>query len=163
LIFEKRLAQRDLEVAGREKSIPEREAALSKEKDSLETQINERMQQERGKIAADEAKKAKLALSNDIEQKTKEVSHVRQARSLRCGDEQDSVVAQSELGQAVDAPNAPKQLLQLRPPHRMLQMFLVIGSNRINLGIQPPRGDTPHELKGQKTRHRSDNVLHGLP
>jgi hypothetical protein len=74
LDFEKRLAQKDLDVSGREKSIQEREAALSKEKDSLETQVNERMQKERGKIAADEAKKAKLALSNEIEQKTKEVA-----------------------------------------------------------------------------------------
>ena len=36
------------------------------------------MQQERGKIAADEARKAKLALSNDIEQKTKEVADLQQ-------------------------------------------------------------------------------------
>jgi hypothetical protein len=78
LDFEKRLAQKDLDVAGREKSIQEREAALSKEKDSLETQVNERMQKERGKIAADEAKKAKLALSNDIEQKTKEVADLQE-------------------------------------------------------------------------------------
>jgi hypothetical protein len=78
LDFEKRLAQKDLDVAGREKSIQEREAALSKEKGSLETQVNQRVQQERGKIAAEEAKKAKLALSNDIEQKTKEVADLQQ-------------------------------------------------------------------------------------
>jgi hypothetical protein len=63
--FEQRLAQKDLDVAGREKSIQEREAALSQAKDSLETQVTERVQQERGKIAADEARKAKLALTND--------------------------------------------------------------------------------------------------
>ena len=78
LDFEKRLAQKDLDVAGREKSIQEREAALSKEKNSLETQVSERVQQERGKIAADEARKAKLALANDIEQKTKEVSDLQE-------------------------------------------------------------------------------------
>src|ERR1035437_6934617 len=64
--FEQRLAQKDLDVAGREKAIQDREAALSKAKDSLETQVAERVQLERGKIAADEAKKAKLALSNDL-------------------------------------------------------------------------------------------------
>jgi hypothetical protein len=76
--FEKRLAQKDLDVAGREKSIQEREAALSKEKGSLEIQVNQRVQQERGKIAEEEAKKAKLALSNDIEQKTKEVADLQE-------------------------------------------------------------------------------------
>lgn len=76
--FEKRLAQKDLDVAGREKSIQEREAALSKEKGSLEIQVSQRVQQERGKIAAEEAKKAKLALSNDIEQKAKEVADLQE-------------------------------------------------------------------------------------
>jgi hypothetical protein len=78
LDFEKRLAQKDLDVAGREKSIQDREVALSKEKSSLETQVNQRVQQERGKIAVEEAKKATLALSNDIEQKTKEVSDLQE-------------------------------------------------------------------------------------
>src|ERR1700722_2400564 len=72
LDYEKRLAQKDLDVAGREKSIQEREAALSKAKDTFDTQVNERVQQERIKIAAEESKKAKLALSNDLDQKTKE-------------------------------------------------------------------------------------------
>ena len=81
LDFEKQLAQKDLDVAGREKSIQEREEALSKSKDSLETQVATRVQQERGKIAVEEAKKAKLALSNDIEQKTKEVADLQEIRS----------------------------------------------------------------------------------
>ncbi len=74
--YEQRLAQKDLDVAGREKSIQEREAALSQAKDSLETQVNERVQKERAKIAADEGKKAKLALSNEIDQKTQEVAEL---------------------------------------------------------------------------------------
>jgi hypothetical protein len=78
LDYEQRLAQKDLDVAGRERSIQEREAALSKAKESLETQVNERMQQERGKIAADEARKAKLALANDLSQKTREVADLQE-------------------------------------------------------------------------------------
>src|SRR5450755_477354 len=67
--YEQRLAQKDLDVAGREKSIREREEALSEAKDSLETQVTERVQQERGKIAADETRKARLALTNDLDLK----------------------------------------------------------------------------------------------
>lgn len=63
--YEKRLAQKDLDIAGREKSIREQEEALSKAKDTLENQVAERLQQERTKIAADEARKAKLALTNE--------------------------------------------------------------------------------------------------
>ena len=76
--FEQRLAQKDLDVAGREKSIQERETALSQAKDSLETQVTERVQQERGKIAADEARKAKLALTNDLNLKAKEVADLQE-------------------------------------------------------------------------------------
>ena len=66
LDFEQRLAQKDLDVAGREKTIREREEALSKAKDTLEIQVAERVQLERGKIAADEARKAKLALVKEM-------------------------------------------------------------------------------------------------
>jgi hypothetical protein len=76
LDYEQRLAQKDLLVAGREKSIQEREEALSQAKDSLEIQVNERVQKERAKIAVDEGKKAKLALSNEINQKTQEVAEL---------------------------------------------------------------------------------------
>ncbi|MEI6071211.1 MAG: DUF2130 domain-containing protein [Verrucomicrobiae bacterium] len=78
LDFEKRLAQKDLDVAGREKSIQEREAALSKAKDSLESQVAARVQQERTIIVAEEGKKAKLALSNDLDQKSKEVADLQE-------------------------------------------------------------------------------------
>jgi hypothetical protein len=74
--YEQRLVQKDLDVASREKSIQEREAALSQARDSLEIQVNERVQKERTKIAADEGKKAKLALSNEINQKTQEVAEL---------------------------------------------------------------------------------------
>jgi len=56
----------------REKSIQEARSCLSKAKDSLETQVNEpEMQQERGKNAADEARKAKLALAKRPQPKDK--------------------------------------------------------------------------------------------
>jgi len=40
--------------------------------------VAERVQLERGRIAADEAKKARLALSNDLNQKTKEVADLQE-------------------------------------------------------------------------------------
>jgi hypothetical protein len=80
--YEQRLAKKDLLVAEREQSIQEREAALSQAKDALETQVNERVQKERAKIAADEGKKAKLALSNEINQKTQEVAELHEICSV---------------------------------------------------------------------------------
>ncbi len=72
--YERKLAQKDLAVASREKAIQEREEALSKERETFESQVAARLQQERGKIAAEEGKKAKLALSTDLEQKAREIA-----------------------------------------------------------------------------------------
>ena len=76
--YDRQLAQKDVDMAARDKQLREREAALTKAKDSLDLQVAERVQQERGKIAADEAKKARLALSNDLNQKAKEVADLQE-------------------------------------------------------------------------------------
>ena len=76
--YEKRLAQKDVDLASRETSLKEREQALEKSKETVDAQVAEKLQSERAKIAADEARKAKLALSNDIEQKTKEVADLQE-------------------------------------------------------------------------------------
>jgi hypothetical protein len=81
--YDQRLAQKDLDITGREKSIREREEALSKAKDSLEGQVAERLQEERGKITIEEGKKAKLAMANDLSQKTKEVSDLQEILKQR--------------------------------------------------------------------------------
>lgn len=76
--YERQLAQKDSDIATREKSIQQREVAVSKAKDSLDAEVAARLQQERMKITAEEAKKAKLALSNDLEQKTREITDLQE-------------------------------------------------------------------------------------
>ncbi|MGH8611895.1 MAG: DUF2130 domain-containing protein, partial [Gammaproteobacteria bacterium] len=65
--YEQRLAQKESDIS-------RREAALSKAKESLEEQVAEKVGQERSKIAADEARKARLAAQADLDQKSKEVT-----------------------------------------------------------------------------------------
>ena len=72
--YEKRLAQKDTDFARREAGILEREEAIAKAKEQLDEQVAEKVSLERGRIAADEAKKAKLALQTDLDQKAKELS-----------------------------------------------------------------------------------------
>jgi len=74
--FEQRLAQKEADAAKRESALREREAALAKEKEALEERVAEKLKLERNKIAAEEARKAKLALSNDLEQKSKELVEI---------------------------------------------------------------------------------------
>ena len=71
-IFEKQFAQKDVDLASRETALKQREETVAKSKEAIDTQVAEKLQSERVKIAAEEAKKAKtLALGNDLTQKTK--------------------------------------------------------------------------------------------
>ncbi|NKB82520.1 MAG: DUF2130 domain-containing protein [Nitrospirales bacterium] len=75
--FETRLAQKDADFAKREQTLRSQEEALAKAKGQQDSQIAEQLKVERAKIAEDEAKKAKVALSNDLEQKAKELDELR--------------------------------------------------------------------------------------
>jgi hypothetical protein len=95
--YEQRLAQKDADIAKREQLIQQREALLQKSKETLDEQIEQKLQQERTRIAAEEAKKAKLALGSDLEQKIKEISELQdilKQKDLKLSEAQQ---AQAEL------------------------------------------------------------------
>ncbi|MEJ2230341.1 MAG: DUF2130 domain-containing protein [Nitrospirales bacterium] len=93
--FEQRLAQKEADAAKREAALHEREVALAKAKENLEEQVADTLKLERGKIAAEEARKARLALSNDLEQKSKELLEIQDI--LRKKDEK---LAEAQQAQA---------------------------------------------------------------
>ncbi|MDT3778322.1 DUF2130 domain-containing protein [Nitrospira sp. MA-1] len=74
--FDRRLAQKDADAAKREAALREREAALAKSQETLDAQVADKLKFERGKIVAEEARKARLALSNDLDQKSKEILEI---------------------------------------------------------------------------------------
>ena len=93
--FEQRLAQKEADAAKRETALREREAALAKEKETLEEQVADKLKLERNKIVAEEARKAKLALSNDLEQKSKELFEVQDILKKK-----DQKLAEAQQAQA---------------------------------------------------------------
>jgi hypothetical protein len=93
--FEKQLSQKDADMATREITLREKEKALLKEKASIEDQVAEKIRQERTKIVAEEAKKAKLALASDIEQKSKELRDLQDILKQR-----DEKLAEAQKTQA---------------------------------------------------------------
>lgn len=95
--YEKRLAQKDAEVAKREGGLREREEAIAKAKEQLDEQVAERVSLERGRIAADEAKKARLALQTDLDQKAKELSDLQALMQEREAKLAEAQKAQAEL------------------------------------------------------------------
>ncbi len=95
--FEKQLAQKDADVIKRETALREREEALAKQRETIEEQLAEKLKQERVKIAAEEGKKARLALANDFEQKSKELCDLQEILKQRDVKLAEAQKAQAEL------------------------------------------------------------------
>jgi hypothetical protein len=93
--YEQRLLQKDGDIARREKQIHERQAMLQKEKESLDQTVAERLQQERVRIGAEEAKKAKLALGSELDLKAQELSDLQDILKQR-----DAKLAAAQSAQA---------------------------------------------------------------
>jgi hypothetical protein len=95
--YEKRLAQKDADASKREAEIRAREEAVAKATERLEEQVAEKLRSERGKIAAEEAKKAKLALQNDLDQKSKELADMTALMNEREAKLAEAQKAQADL------------------------------------------------------------------
>ena len=76
--FEQRLAQKDAAAAKRDAALREREAVLAKSQETFEEHVADKLKLERSKIVAEEARKARLALANDLDQKSKEIREIQE-------------------------------------------------------------------------------------
>lgn len=95
--YEKKIGQMNVDVARREQAIRDREAQLAREKEVLDQQVLEKLNVERAKISADESKKAKLAIGNDLELKTKEIGELQQILKAREEKLAEAQKAQAEV------------------------------------------------------------------
>ena len=93
--YEQRIAKKEEESAKREVSIREREAVLVKSQETLDEQVAGKLKVETIRIAAEESKKAKLALANDLEQKTKDLIELQDILKQR-----DEKLAEAQKTQA---------------------------------------------------------------
>ena len=99
--FEQQLAQKDKDVAQREQAIREKEKQLTDAKNSLDAQVanqvEEQLKSDRTRIAAEEAKKAKLAAATDLEQKVREVADLQEVLRSREEKLAEAQKAQADL------------------------------------------------------------------
>ncbi|WP_068017035.1 DUF2130 domain-containing protein [Rhodoplanes sp. Z2-YC6860] len=95
--YEQRLADKDGEIAKREQSVRDQQAALEKEKGVIAQTVAERISAERATIAAEEAKKAKMLAATDLEQKGKELADLKQVLQQRDEKLAEAQRAQVEL------------------------------------------------------------------
>lgn len=109
--FEQRLAQKDADMAKREQSLTERAELIEKAKANLDQQIAAKLQQERGRIAAEEQQKAKQLLGNELNQKVKEIGTLQEVLKQRDTKLAEAQQAQAELiGKQRELDDAKREL-----------------------------------------------------
>jgi hypothetical protein len=99
--FEQQLAQNDRDIAQREHSVREKEKQLAETRSKLDEQVSnqveERLKKDRARIASEEARKAKLALSTDLEEKTRALVDLQEVLKKREEKLAEAQKAQAEL------------------------------------------------------------------
>ncbi|HEU4344928.1 MAG TPA: DUF2130 domain-containing protein [Candidatus Binatia bacterium] len=137
--YEQRLTQKDADVAKREKTLHEREVSLQKTRESLDEQIATKLQQERARIAAEEQKKAKFALINDLEQKAKEILDLQEVLKQKDVKLTEAQQAQADLVRKQRELDDAKRELELTVAKRV--------QTEIDVARAQARKDAEEELK----------------
>jgi hypothetical protein len=88
--YEEKLAQKESDVS-------KREAALAKERETLDEGVAGQLKVEREKIAVEESKKARLAIGGEVDQKVKELAELQQVLKERDAKLTEAQNAQAEL------------------------------------------------------------------
>ena len=95
--FHQQLDGLKADMAGREAELRAREAELVKQREAIEAQVADKLRCARAQIEAEACKRARLALSGDIEQKAKEIAELQDVLKLRDGKLAEAQKAQAEL------------------------------------------------------------------
>jgi hypothetical protein len=93
--YEKRIEKIQSEVSTREKEIERERQELEKLKEGIEDQVSQKLSAERDRISKEEARKARLALSSELEQKSGEIADLQDLLRQR-----DEKLAQAQGAQA---------------------------------------------------------------
>jgi hypothetical protein len=133
--YEKRLAQKDTDIAKKEESLREREAAVSQATQAIDDQVAEKLLLERAKIVSEESKKAKLALQTDIDQKTRELAELQDVLTQR-----DVKLAEAQKAQA----DLIRQKRELDDAKRELELTV---ETRVQDGLSATREQAKKEAE----------------
>jgi hypothetical protein len=95
--YEKQIADKAADFTKRETAIKEQQVAVAKAKEDIDEQVAEKLKAERKLIAAEEAKKAKALIGDDLETKTKELTELQEVLKQRDEKLAEAQNAQAEL------------------------------------------------------------------
>src|SRR4051794_33334251 len=95
--YDQKIAQKDAEVAKREAAIRDHEVALARQKAAIDEETEAKLKAGREKIAAEEARKAKLLLASDLEQQSRQLAELQEVLRERNTKLAEAQKAQAEL------------------------------------------------------------------
>ncbi|HEX7231868.1 MAG TPA: DUF2130 domain-containing protein [Candidatus Binatia bacterium] len=93
--YERRLSEKNAEISKREKILNQQAESLEKAKQNFEQEVEQKLRAERARISAEEAKKLKLAMGSDLEEKAREINNLHEILK-----ERDKKLAEAQQAQA---------------------------------------------------------------
>lgn len=126
LDYEKKLHQKDQDMIKREETLQSQQHQLLKEKESIQDQVAEKVKHEQVRISAEEAKKARLAIGNDIEEKLKEISSLQEILKSRDAKLEEAQKLQAEFMRKERALADEKREMDLTIEKRVQESQVVI-------------------------------------
>ena len=97
LEYDKKIADKDADVAKREAAIKDQQAAIAKARETIDEEVSEKLKAERKTIATEEAKKAKVLLGAELDQKAQELTELQEVLKQRDEKLAEAQKAQAEL------------------------------------------------------------------
>ena len=95
--YESKLAQKEADVSKRETALKAQQRSLEDAQKTIDEQVASKLKAERALIAAEEARKARLAMANDLEAKSKELVELQEILQQRNNKLEEAQKAQADL------------------------------------------------------------------
>jgi hypothetical protein len=95
--YETKIAQKERDIFRREATLRDQQKAVEHMRNTIDEQVAEKVRSERSAIAAEEAKKAKLAAASDLETKTRELAELQEVLAQRNAKLEQAQKAQVDL------------------------------------------------------------------
>ncbi|MGD1081307.1 MAG: DUF2130 domain-containing protein [Candidatus Sulfotelmatobacter sp.] len=119
--YEQKLADKDSEVAKREAEVRRQEKAVAEAKNTVDDKIAEGIRKEREGIASEEARKARLLVSDELQGKSKTIAELEEILKTKDGKLAEAQKSQVELVRKRRELDDAKRELDLTVETRVLQ------------------------------------------
>ncbi len=126
LEYESKLVQKEIEVSKREAALKARQKAVEDAQKMVDEQVADKLKVERITIAAEEAKKAKLAAASDLDAKSKELVELQEVLQQRNRKLEEAQKAQADLIRKQRELDDAKRELDLTIEKRVQESIAVV-------------------------------------